>query len=383
MEAVPLVIKLLGTQAAQDSQPLHQTNASLQTASAADAAPHPSTAFEAAGQSAAEPASSQEGSSSEHAANAPHGSEQQAAHSSQGSCGTQQQSGPDHDAPAAAAAATKATCQAHRSPSPQQQAMSAKGDAPAQGDIGLCGTAPAMPASDRLRDQHHLLPAGVRLGLASDAAVKEPPPDGCPLPGACWLAQTRLAVGCSRTVSPQAAAEAGAAVLDCSLQQSAAWGELATPACEAGGPYAAGRPACASNSKACTPRKAPCTQQACSTAAEQVLGRAACQQRYIQQQSTQQKAWPLSSDGIRTPQPLPPRPAYMYLPVISDKTNKHSLEQKLGPALNFAQQQLGAGRRLLILCESGESAQQLLPGALSSLCVGFRVGLCLKKDLRP
>ncbi len=383
MEAVPLVIKLLGTQAAQDSQPLHQTNASLQTASAADAAPHPSTAFEAAGQSAAEPASSQEGSSSEHAANAPHGSEQQAAHSSQGSCGTQQQSGPDHDAPAAAAAATKATCQAHHSPSPQQQAMSAKGNAPAQGDIGLCGTAPAMPASDRLRDQHHLLPAGVRLGLASDAAVKEPPPDGCPLPGACWLAQTRLAVGCSRTVSPQAAAEAGAAVLDCSLQQSAAWGKLATPACEAGGLYAAGRPACASNSKACTPRKAPCTQQACSTAAEQVLGRAACQQRYIQQQPTQQKACPLSSDGIRTPQPLPPRPAYMHLPVISDKTNKHSLEQKLGPALNFAQQQLGAGRRLLILCESGESAQQLLPGALSSLYVGFRVGLCLKKDLRP
>ena len=384
MEAVPLVTKLLGTQAAQNLGPLHQTNALPQTASATDAALPPSTACEAAGQSAAEAATSQEGGSPAHVANAPHASDQWAAHSSQGSCAAQPQNGPDTAAPAAAAAVTKATSPAHHSPSPQQQAVPAKGIPPAQGDIGLPGPAVAVPASDRLRDRHHLLPAGVRLGLASDAAIREPPPEGSPIPGACWLGQTSLAVACSRMVSPQAAAEAGAAVLDCGWQQSAAWAELAAPACEAGGLDAAGRLAHASNSRACTPGGAPCTQQACNclTAAEQAPGRAACQQRYIQQQPSRQQACPPRSDGICAPQHLPPGPAYMHLPVVSNKTDKHSLEQKLGSALEFAQRQLGVGRRLLILCESGESAQQLLPGATCLLCVGFRDGCCLKTPER-
>ena len=111
-------------------------------------------------------------------------------------------------------------------------------------------------------------------------------------------------------------------------------------------------------------------QQACNclTAAEQTPGRAAYQQRCIQQQPTRQQACPLNSDGICAPQYLPPGPAYLHLPVVSNKKDKHSLEQMLGPALEFAQQQLRVGRRLLILCESGESAQQLPPG-LPALCV--------------
>ena len=368
MEVVPFVTKLLGTQAAQKVQPLHETNALLQTATAADAAQHSSSAGEAAGQSAAKAATSQEGDLSEHAASAPHSSDQQAPHPSQNSCTTQQQSRPGSAVTSAAAGINAAS---HHSPNPQQQPVPAKQSAPAQGKHGLPGPAPAMPASDRLRDGHHLLPAGVRLGLASDAAVREPAPDGHPVPGACWLGQTSLAVGCSQTVSPQAAAEAGAAVLDCSLQQSAAWSELAAPAHEACGLNAASKPARASSSKACAPGEAPCAQQACNclTAAEQAPGRAACQQCSYQQQPSRQQACSLGSDGLDAAQPLPPGPAYLHLPIVSNKTDKHSLEQKLGAALEFARQQLGMGRRLLILCESGESAQQLLPAALPALCV--------------
>ena len=381
MEAVPCVTQLLGTQAAQKVQPLHQGNALRQTATAADAAQHSSSAVEAAGQSAATAGTSQEIDSSEHAANAPHISNQQAAHSTQNSCAAQ------HSRPGSAVTSAAAGIHAasHHSPSPHQQAVPAKQSAPAQDEHGLPGPAPAMPASDRLRDRHHLLPAGVRLGLASDAAVREPALDGHPVPGACWLGQTSLAVGCSQTVSPQAAAEAGAAVLDCSLQQSAAWSELAGPAYEACGLDAAGRPVCASSSKVCSPGEEFCSQQACNirTAAEQAPGRAACQQCYVQQQPSRQQACFLSSDGLHAAQPLPPGPAYLHLPIISNKTDKHSLEEKLGPALEFAQQQLGVGRRLLILCESGESAQQLLPAAPCLYCAGFRAGYCLKKDLEP
>ena len=268
--------KLLGTQAAQQSRPLHQTHALLQTA---DAALHPSSACEAAGQSAAEAATPQEGDSPADVATARHASDRWAAHSPQGSRADQQQTGPGRAAPAAAAVTT-ATPQAHQSPVNQQQAAPARGSAPALGDIVLPGPALAMPASDRLRDRHYLLPAGVRLGLVSDAAVKEAPPEGCPIAGARWLGRTSLAVGCSQTVTPQAAAEAGAAVLDCSLQQSAAWAGLAAHVCEAGGLDAAGRPAHASSSRACTPGEAPCTQQACDclTAGEQAPCVAACQQ---------------------------------------------------------------------------------------------------------
>ena len=72
----------------------------------------------------------------------------------------------------------------------------------------------------------------------------------------------------------------------------------------------------------------------------------------------------------------------MHLPVVSNKTDKHSLEQKLGPALEFAQRQLGIGRRLLILCESGESGQQLLPGAPCPSVCWLQAWLLLEERLQ-